>query len=151
MINEFSRLQQTNLEKYYRKNCCISKKRSIKIAVRLNMTEKNVTMWFISRNADEKMKQFPKHSCSSCKGNHQFLSHSEGIGTKRCIRQFTLLKNVTVVSDHCSAHLTSGPDNLILTFCVYCIRMSLVSVHISHVLLPCGLCLCYHVACTYYP
>ena len=41
-----------------------------------------------------------------------------------------------VVSDHCSAHLTSGPDTLPLTFCVYCI--SLVSVHVSHVLLPCG-------------
>ena len=41
--------------------------------------------------------------------------------------------SIVVMSDHCSAHLTSGPDTLTLTFCVNC--MSSVSVHISHVLL----------------
>ena len=48
------------------------------------MSVKNVTMWFFSRNVNEKMKKFLERSCSSRKVNHQFPSHSEAIGTMRC-------------------------------------------------------------------
>ena len=84
MISEFSKLQQTNLEKFYQQKCCLSKRRAKQIAGWLNMAVENVTMWFVSRNADEKTKPMPKHSCSFCKGNLQFLSHSEVVGTKIC-------------------------------------------------------------------
>ena len=72
------------MEKLYQKNCCLSKQSAKTIAGRLNVSAESVTLWFMYRNAHEKRKQFPAHSCSFCKGNHQYLSHSKAIGTKIC-------------------------------------------------------------------